>query len=73
LKWILLQLIAAVDSLLTGHAPFSPGDERCASVYSRRERWSKKPEKVGSVSNSLSAGEVNSASPFNGLARHDDT
>jgi hypothetical protein len=32
-----------------------------------------KTEEVGSVSNSLSAGEVNSASPFNGLARHDGT
>jgi hypothetical protein len=23
-----------------GHAPFSPGDERCASVYPNWERWS---------------------------------
>src|SRR5262249_23517439 len=32
----------AVDSSLTGHAPFAAGDEPCASVYSSRGRWCEK-------------------------------
>jgi hypothetical protein len=29
-----------VDSSLTGHAPFAADDDRCASVYASRGRWS---------------------------------